>query len=175
MKASLIIALVLLAGLIVINNLPPMAGGAGLIANVRYASLASKPAESRIQIPVRGISESQIADTWHAPRGAGRKHEGQDIFAPKGTPVNSATEGYVLKIGESDLGGKTVWVIGAGGRVYYYAHLDRYAETIGEGDAVSTETVLGYVGNTGNARGTPPHLHFGVYTLGGPVNPLSLF
>ena len=65
--------------------------------------------------------------------------------------------------------------IGAGGRVYYYAHLERFAEDLKRGDAVTTETILGYVGTSGNAKGTPPHLHFAVYTTGGAINPLELF
>jgi murein DD-endopeptidase MepM/ murein hydrolase activator NlpD len=101
-------------------------------------------------------------------------HEGQDIFAPKGTPVLSATDGYVYNIGDNRLGGQTVSIIGAGGRVYYYAHLDSYAPHLEEGDHVTNQTVLGYVGTTGNAQGTPPHLHFGVYTGGGAINPLPL-
>jgi murein DD-endopeptidase MepM/ murein hydrolase activator NlpD len=72
----------------------------------------------------------------------------------------------VYKVGENPLGGQTVSVIGAGGRVYYYAHLDSYAPGIEVGDPVNTKTLLGYVGTTGNAQGTPPHLHFGVYTFG---------
>ncbi|HJS23180.1 MAG TPA: M23 family metallopeptidase, partial [Pyrinomonadaceae bacterium] len=69
---------------------------------------------------------------------------------------------------------QTVSVIGSGGRVYYYAHLDSYAKGIEVGDRVTTRTVLGYVGTTGNAQGTPPHLHFGVYTMTGAINPLPL-
>ncbi len=65
-------------------------------------------------------------------------------------------------------------MIGAGGRVYYYAHFDSYAPGIAEGDYVTPQTVLGYVGTTGNAQGTPPHLHFGVYAPTGPINPLPL-
>lgn len=65
-------------------------------------------------------------------------------------------------------------MIGAGGRVYYYAHFDSYAPGIAEGDYVTPQTVLGYVGTTGNAQGTPPHLHFGVYTPTGAINPLPL-
>jgi murein DD-endopeptidase MepM/ murein hydrolase activator NlpD len=64
--------------------------------------------------------------------------------------------------------------MGAGGRSYYYAHLDSYAQGISVGNWVTTETVLGYVGTTGNAQGTPPHLHFGVYTSTGAINPLPL-
>ena len=124
-------------------------------------------------MPVQGVARKQVADTWHAPRGD-RRHEGQDIFAPRGSAVLSATDGYILKIGENNLGGQTVSVIGAGGRVYYYAHLDSYAPNIAAGDYVNRETVLGYVGTTGNAGGTPPHLHFGVYASGGAMNPLPL-
>ena len=86
----------------------------------------------------------------------------------------SVTRGYIYNIGENNLGGQTVSVAGAGGRFYYYAHLDSYAQGIEEGDYVTQQTVLGYVGTTGNAQGTPPHLHFGVYTSGGAINPLPL-
>jgi murein DD-endopeptidase MepM/ murein hydrolase activator NlpD len=123
---------------------------------------------------LRDVTKRQIADTWHAPRGTNRLHEGQDIFAPKGTPILSATNGFVYNIGENNLGGQTVSVIGAGGRIYYYAHLEAYARGLEVGDRVNTRTVLGYVGTTGNAQGTPPHLHFGIYTSSGAINPLPL-
>jgi murein DD-endopeptidase MepM/ murein hydrolase activator NlpD len=125
-------------------------------------------------MPLEDVSKREIADTWAAPRGAGRQHEGQDIFARRGTPILSATRGIIYKIGENNLGGQTVSVIGSGGRIYYYAHLDSYARGIEVGDRVTTRTVLGYVGTTGNAQGTPPHLHFGVYTTTGAINPLPL-
>jgi murein DD-endopeptidase MepM/ murein hydrolase activator NlpD len=88
--------------------------------------------------------------------------------------VLSATEGYVMNVGENRLGGLTVSVVGDGGRVYYYAHLDAYAANLATGDYVTDQTLLGYVGNTGNAQGTPPHLHFGVYQGTGAINPLPL-
>lgn len=141
---------------------------------VRVARLYSQTPESRIAMPLENIRRQQVADTWHAPRGTDRVHEGQDIFAAKGTPVLSATSGYVYKIGENNLGGQTVSVIGRGGRVYYYAHLDSYSPRLQQGDWVTTRTVLGYVGTTGNAQGTPPHLHFGIYTSDGAINPLPL-
>jgi murein DD-endopeptidase MepM/ murein hydrolase activator NlpD len=125
-------------------------------------------------MPVQGITRSQMSDTWHASRDSNRLHEGQDIFAAHGTPVLSATDGYVMNIGANPLGGQTVSVIGAGGRVYYYAHLSAYAAKLATGDHVTTKTVLGYVGNTGNAATTPAHLHFGVYTRSGAINPLPL-
>jgi peptidoglycan LD-endopeptidase LytH len=141
---------------------------------VRLAVLSAKEADAELLVPVGGMRVAQVKDSWHAPRPGGRQHEGQDIFAPRGTPVYSATEGYVVKIGESELGGKTVFVGGAGGRWYYYAHLDSYAPGLEVGDRVTADTVLGHVGNTGNAAGTPPHLHFGVYTAAGAVDPLPL-
>lgn len=138
------------------------------------ARLYVRKPDSKLSMPVQDVSKRQIANTWEAPRGTDRFHEGQDIFAPKGTPIFSATSGYVYKVGENNLGGQTVSVIGDGGRVYYYAHLDSYAPGIAVGDPVTRNTVLGYVGTTGNAQGTPPHLHFGVYTSSGPIDPLPL-
>ena len=179
MKAAIIILLLLLGGFLLVNNAPEdsLVGEIGDSAAMpfRYASLLAKEPEEKINIPIRGLEKNQKANTWGAPRGTDRTHQGQDIFAPRGTPIYSATDGYVWRIGENNLGGNTVWVIGAGGRVYYYAHLDRYAEELAVGDEVSTETAVGYVGTTGNAKGTPPHLHFGVYTSTGAINPLDLF
>lgn len=146
-----------------------------LVAPFRYAALYAREPEAKINVPIRKIIRRQIADTFGAPRGNDRRHQGQDIFAPRHTPIYSATGGYVWRIGENDLGGKTIWIVGVGGRIYYYAHLERYAENLKVGDEVSTETVLGYVGTSGNAKGTPPHLHFGVYTASGAINPLKLF
>ena len=140
----------------------------------RIARLYTKEPDSKIVMPLSDVTKKQIANTWHAPRGIDRLHEGQDIFAPKGTPIYSATTGYVYKVGENPLGGQTVSVIGAAGRIYYYAHLDSYAPGIEVGDPANTKTLLGYVGTTGNAQGTPPHLHFGVYTSSGAINPLPL-
>ena len=145
-----------------------------LLFYARIAKLYTQEPETRIAMPLEDVTKRQIADTWGAPRGVGRRHEGQDIFAPKGTPILSATSGYVYKIGENSLGGQTVSVISKGGRVYYYAHLDSYAPGLEVGDRVSTRTVLGFVGTTGNAQGTPPHLHFGIYTFTGAINPLPL-
>ena len=154
-------------------------GAAGRMADkmilyVHIAGLYSRAADTNLSMPLKDVKKSQIANTWGAPRGEGRSHEGQDIFAPKGTPIFSATTGYVVKIGEDNLGGHTVSVIGDGGRKYYYAHLDSYARNLEVGDYVTRQTVLGYVGTTGNADGTPPHLHFGVYTTTGAINPLPL-
>jgi murein DD-endopeptidase MepM/ murein hydrolase activator NlpD len=140
----------------------------------RVARLYTQNPDTKLAMPLENVSKRAIADTWAAVRGTDRRHEGQDIFAARGTPILSATRGIIYKIGENNLGGQTVSVIGSGGRIYYYAHLDSYARGIEVGDPVTTRTVLGYVGTTGNAQGTPPHLHFGVYTLTGAINPLPL-
>lgn len=127
-----------------------------------YVAAAGPDPDLELRHPVDGVRVAQVADTWGALRDGGRGHEGQDLFAPTGTPVRSATHGFVWRIGERARGGLTVTVIGGGGRRYYYAHLSAYGD-IREGQKVTPETVLGYVGNSGNATSTPPHLHFGVY------------
>jgi len=171
--------LIFVSLIVILINGAAIYAGVGLVANktlfvVHVARLYAKAPDQNLEMPVQGVTKSQIADTWHAPREGDRLHEGQDIFAKRGTPVLSATDGYVLRIGENTLGGQTVSVIGAGGRIYYYAHLDSYAPNIAIGDSVTTQTVLGYVGNTGNAAGGPTHLHFGVYARDGALNPLPL-
>ena len=181
MKTLLYFVILIFAAFVIINNFAPnavdfeRAAVENAVAPFRYAALYAAEPESKISIPIRKIAAKQIADTFGAPRGNDRQHKGQDIFAPRHTAVYSATNGYVWRIRENNLGGNTVWIIGAGGRVYYYAHLEKYADDLKVGDEVSVETILGFVGTSGNAKGTPPHLHFGVYTAGGAVNPIELF
>ena len=182
MRNLLILAILVFAAFVLFNNYSPETQNTErstvertITAPFRYAALVAKQPEAKIQIPIRRVKANQITNTFHAPRSEERLHQGQDIFAPRGTPVYSATDGYVWRIRENRLGGNTVWVLGEGGRVYYYAHLDQYAPELEVGDEVTTDTILGFVGNTGNAKGTPPHLHFGVYTMGGAINPLPLF
>ncbi len=90
------------------------------------------------------------------------------------SPVLSATDGVVVRINGGALGGNAVFVLGPGGRTYYYAHLSAYAPSLTAGLPVRRGELIGYVGSTGNARGTSPHLHFGVYTSAGAVNPYEL-
>ena len=136
--------------------------------------LARIPAPSSLPVPVDGVRPKQIANTWGAPRGGGRTHKGVDIFAPRGTPIRSTTHGVILRVGTLHLGGQIVAVLGPGLYVHYYAHLDRFGG-FAAGDVVNPGDVLGYVGDTGNAKGTPFHLHYGVYTPArGAVNPWPL-
>jgi murein DD-endopeptidase MepM/ murein hydrolase activator NlpD len=116
-------------------------------------------------MPVDGVRVAQVADTWAAPRGGGRGHQGQDVFAPRGTPVRSATHGIVFEVSDRFTGGRGVMVLGPGGVRTFYTHFDAYADGVREGMAVTPDTVLGYVGTDGNAAGTPPHLHFGAYAF----------
>jgi len=139
----------------------------------RIVPLLREPPPAVLPVPVEGVAPSQLADTWGALRSEGRTHEGIDIFAPRGTPVHSATRGVVVRKGWNRLGGKTVTVFGPGGWFHYYAHLDEW-DAPATGDWVEAGTVLGYVGDTGNARGTPTHLHYGIYESGEARNPYPL-
>lgn len=130
-----------------------------------------KPAS--LPVPVEGVHTRALRDTWGGARSQGRKHEGIDIFAERDTPVRSSTEGIVTQVGTSGLGGLVVWVMGPGGQRHYYAHLERHAD-VAAGMRIAAGRVLGYVGDTGNAQGTPPHLHYGVYEVGGAINPYPL-
>ena len=128
------------------------------------------PAENSLPNPVPGQG---LTDTWGAARSQGRTHEGIDIFADRGTPIQSTTPGIVSKVGNNNLGGRVVVVVGPGGAGHYYAHLEDYAD-IAPNDWVEAGDVIGYVGDSGNAKGTPPHLHYGIYINGSAVNPYPL-
>lgn len=122
-----------------------------------------------LAFPVHGGRERDIGSVFGDSRdGGARSHHGIDIFAPRGTPVVAANSGVVTRVGEWGLGGNVVWISDDDGYRLYYAHLDRWS--VSEGARVRTGDTLGFVGNTGNARTTPPHLHFGVYR-NGPTNP----
>jgi murein DD-endopeptidase MepM/ murein hydrolase activator NlpD len=136
--------------------------------------LSQMPPPAAVSMPVEGVAVGQVADTFGAPRGSDRSHHGVDIFARRGTPVLSATRGVVSSLREGGLGGRQVWVYGPSGQRHYYAHLDDWEPGLAEGDVVLEGSALGVVGDTGNARGTPPHLHYGIYAPGGAIDPLPL-
>lgn len=146
------------------------------------------PAQARyagaLLVPVAGVAPTQLIDTFTAARGAGRRHDAIDIMAPRGTPIFAAAEGTVEKLYFSNGGGGiTIYVRSPDRRwMYYYAHLDRYAPGLAEGQQVRPGTVIGFVGSTGDASPDGPHLHFAVNAMapserwweGTPVNPYPL-
>lgn len=139
----------------------------------RIARFVAEPADA-LQVPVVGVRARDIGDTYGEPRGTDRSHEGVDIFATRGTEIRPAVPGYVVRAGQNTLGGNVVVVLGRGGRGFYYAHLDSFGPDAVVGNLVATSSVIGYVGTTGNATGTPPHLHFGIYQQGGAIDPYPL-
>lgn len=125
-----------------------------------------------LAFPVRKSDRPQIASLWGADRdGGSRSHEGIDIFAKKHTPLLAIADGHIRRTGTNELGGKIIF-LQPKGKDYsiYYAHLD--SQLVETGQSVKTGEVIGLMGNTGNARSTPPHLHFGIYTNTGAVDPL---
>ena len=123
--------------------------------------------------PVIEGENSDIGSYWGDIRDGGKRdHKGIDIFANKGTPVVAATDGRIRFTGEKGLGGKQVWLRDRKrSQSLYYAHLDSIKPGL---NSVKAGDTLGFVGNTGNARTTPPHLHFGIYKSNlGAVDPLG--
>jgi murein DD-endopeptidase MepM/ murein hydrolase activator NlpD len=128
--------------------------------------------EPSLAFPVAGRDSKAVKSFFGAERDAGaRRHHGIDIFAPRGTPALAAARGVVRSISPNNLGGNVVWLSDYDrGQTLYYAHLDRHNVTAGQ--TVEIGDTVGFIGNTGNARTTPPHLHFGVYRRGeGPLDP----
>jgi murein DD-endopeptidase MepM/ murein hydrolase activator NlpD len=128
------------------------------------ATLLSK----RLLVPVAGVEASALRSTFDEARGGGkRRHEAIDILAPRGTPVLAAVAGRVIKLFSSAAGGLTIYQFDPDERYcYYYAHLDAYASNMKEGRVVTRGEVIGYVGTTGNAPESTPHLHFAIFKLG---------
>ncbi len=129
--------------------------------------------EPSLAFPVTGKDSRNISSFWGADRdGGARRHEGIDIFAKKGTPAIASTDGYIRGVNENRLGGKVVWLADTKrGQTLYYAHLDQ--QLVRSGQKVMAGDTIGLIGNTGNARTTGPHLHFGIYRFGtGAIDPL---
>jgi murein DD-endopeptidase MepM/ murein hydrolase activator NlpD len=117
-----------------------------------------------------------FADTMGAPRMTGtqyeHRHEGTDIFGAFGSPVIAVSRGVIVRMGVAKLGGNKLWLKATDGTEYYYAHLSAFVEGFTDGTVVEAGDTIGFLGDSGNARGTPPHVHFEVHPGGGgPVNP----
>jgi hypothetical protein len=111
-----------------------------------------------------------FVDTFGAPRATVSWHHGDDIFAPAGSPILAVAAGTLFSVGWNDIGGKRLWLRDGEGNEFYYAHLSEFSPIAAEGGRVAAGEVLGYVGTTGDAEGTPPHLHFEIH----PVSMLAL-
>jgi len=133
------------------------------------------------QVAINGFvfpvaSPHSFVDTFGAPRMTGtpyaHQHQGTDIFAPYGTPLFACERGIIFKMGSDRLGGTKLWVGGESGTTYYYAHLSAFADGLADGQVVEAGDLVGYVGNSGNAATTPPHLHFEIHPgAGAAINP----
>ncbi|WP_227674612.1 M23 family metallopeptidase [Psychrobacter jeotgali] len=168
-------AVILMALLFVLDKLLPdisQQTQSFIIAKWQQLSLMQQelPTENSLPSPLPG---QHLTDTWGAARSQGRSHEGIDIFADRGTPIQATTQGIVRRVGHNNLGGRVVVIVGPGGAGHYYAHLEDYAD-IEPNDWVDVGDTIGYVGDSGNAKGTPPHVHYGIYINGQAVNPYPL-
>jgi murein DD-endopeptidase MepM/ murein hydrolase activator NlpD len=156
----------------------------GLQPGVPYPVILTPPnvtpklTAGRYVFPVYG--PSAYGDTFGAPRGdvSGSWHHGDDIFAPLGAPLLAVADGTVFSVGWNDVGGYRLWLRDQGGNEFYYAHLSAYTSLAVNGRHVKAGDVLGFLGNTGDAEGTPFHLHFEVHPVAllflgydGAVNP----
>ncbi len=132
-----------------------------------------------VVFPISGTVSLPLIDSYGFPRAPGTPdahwHEGIDIFAPRGTPLVATESGVVNRVGVARLGGKKLWITGDSGVDWYYAHLEEFAPGLANGQRVEAGDLVGYVGDSGNAVGTPPHLHMELHPDGArPINPFPL-
>ena len=142
----------------------PVEAGAGPpLPAIHTAPLTVTPklTAARYVFPVYG--PSSYTDTFGAPRADVSWHHGDDIFAPLGAPILAVADGVVFSVGWNHLGGYRLWLKDDQGNQFYYAHLSAYSPLAVNGRRVQAGAVLGFVGNTGDAVGTPYHLHFEVH------------
>lgn len=145
-----------------ISNAGPGAA-APVVATPAQPIVMTSPMLGRLLIPVAGVKDSALIDTFSDSRLDGRVHDAIDIVAPRGTPVVAAAAGTVERLFTSKLGGTTVYIRSPDRRViYYYAHLDSYVPGLAEGQSLAAGAPIGFVGSTGNADPAMPHLHFAI-------------
>jgi len=150
-------------------------------------ALSANPFEDlrqrHLTLPVEGIKKEDLRDNFNELRGGTRRHEAIDVLAPRNTPVLAVEDGKIAKLFYSDAGGITIYQFDPTEKyVYYYAHLERYADDVREGRNVTRGHVIGYVGTTGNAPRDTPHLHFAIFKMGEekkwwqgtPIDPYSV-
>jgi murein DD-endopeptidase MepM/ murein hydrolase activator NlpD len=117
-------------------------------------------------IPIEGVQPEQLTRQFSDERGGSRRHEAIDILAPRNTPIRAVEDGTIAKLFLSKAGGITIYQFDPGKDFcYYYAHLERYADGLHEGQTIEKGQVIGYVGTSGNAPKNTPHLHFAIFRL----------
>ncbi len=159
-------ALRLRPALLLLAALVPLAAGAAAPRADPLPCDTALLAARRLTLPVQGLAPQALADTFRSARSQGRRHDAIDIPAPAGTPVLAVEDGRVAKLFLSRPGGITVYQFDPSGRYsYYYAHLQRYADGLQEGQLLRRGQVIGYVGSSGNASASAPHLHFAIARL----------
>ncbi len=123
----------------------------------------------KLTIQVAGIKAGQLRDTFNEARSEGRVHNAIDIMAPLGAAVLAATEGKIVKLFTSERGGITIYQLSTDEKlIFYYAHLERYADGLAEGHLAKQGEVIGYVGDSGNAGAGNYHLHFALWSVADP-------
>jgi murein DD-endopeptidase MepM/ murein hydrolase activator NlpD len=123
----------------------------------------------KLIIPVVGVRPDQLLDTFTDARSEGRVHDAIDIPAPSGTPVVAAADGEIIKLFQSERGGTTIYQLSTDKKlVFYYAHLQRYADGLAVGKFARQGEVIAYVGDTGNAGTGNYHLHFSISVVADP-------
>jgi peptidoglycan LD-endopeptidase LytH len=153
------------------NPPPSPTGAAGQKSSPADAGAATTRStattgSTRLRLPIDGMDVEPLRGGFYEAR-AGHRHEAVDILAPRETPIHAVQAGSIAKLFSSRQGGLTIYQFDSSGRLcYYYAHLERYAPGLHDGDAVSQGQVIGYVGTSGNAPPNTPHLHFGIFELG---------
>jgi murein DD-endopeptidase MepM/ murein hydrolase activator NlpD len=187
-RLGIIVGLLILLGVIAFASMVRVTGpgwsGTGGSTTGPQVARAPAPPGGKLVLPVQGVQPSALQDDWAETRGDGdRVHHAIDIMASTGTPVLAAADGTIEKLFQSKLGGTTIYERSAdGGVVDYYAHLDHYAPTLVEGQAVKAGQQIAAVGSTGDAAPSAPHLHFEIHRMapgegwwqGEEINPYPL-
>lgn len=167
------------------RGLAPASGGGSLLLDTVHFESASaaedaatdhrRDGRADLQLIMPVAAAVRLTDNFDTPRDHGRRrHQGIDLFAPRGTHVVAAAAGIVSRISDHPRGGNCLWITTSETTTFYYAHLERFADPIESGMYVEAGQLLGYVGTTGNAAGGAPHLHFEVQLDGRAVNPYPL-